>query len=545
MTARIAATVALFTIGSCFAKSYHAERYDVSIRPDRQGNASVIETVLFRFETGSFTYVFRDLSTRETDGITDVRAFLDGQACSTGNGPGQVEISRSSPVRVRWHFPPISDASHEFRVEYRASGIARKRDDADVIAWRALPGERAYRIDEATVGLEYPAGVVPLVAPWLRRVDASVQAGPDSASVWLRDIPPKRDVVLEARFPRGSLGGAPPHWQAAAEARQREIATGIRNGVIVTILALALLVLVVVRVRSGLLDPRSEFDGLTVHEPPADLKPALAAVLAGRSAGAIGTLLELARRGVLKIEEVPKHWGSRDFLVTRRDEQLPLSAHESELMKILFASGTQVKMSKAATRMQMAGSKIGSAVRRELTAAGMLSPEKKAQRSKAVWAMVGLALAGVVVAAVLLVRAGSPAFAAFFGIGFSAGALISAIVIASTPVWTEQGAIVTAQWRAFARYIRDVSRGREPLPGPDRFEALLPYAAAFGVAAPWTKRFQKEGEVPFPGWFASLASDAGSGVDSFVAFTSTADSSGGAGGGGGGGASGGGSSGAG
>ena len=26
MTARIAATVALFTIGSCFAKSYHAER---------------------------------------------------------------------------------------------------------------------------------------------------------------------------------------------------------------------------------------------------------------------------------------------------------------------------------------------------------------------------------------------------------------------------------------------------------------------------------------------------------------------------------------
>ena len=394
----------------------------------------------------------------------------------------------------------------------------------------------------------YPAGIVPLVAPWLRRVDASVQAGPDSASVSLRNIPPKRDVVLEARFPRGSLGGGPPHWQVAAEARQREIATGIRNGVIVTIPALALLVLVVVRVRSGLLDPRSEFDGLSVHEPPANLKPALAAVLAGRSAGAIGTLLELARRGVLKIEEVPKHWGSRDFLVTRLDEQLPVSPHESELMKILFASGTQVKMSKAATRMQMAGSKIGLAVRRELTAAGLLSPEKKRQRSRAVRAMVGLALAGIVVAAVLLVRTGSPAFAALFGIGFSAGALISAIVIASTPVWTGQGAVVTAQWRAFARYIRDVSRGREPLPGPDKFEALLPYAAAFGVAGPWTKRFQKEAQFTLPPWFASLASGGGSSDDSFVAFTSTADAGSAAGGGGGGAgasASGGGSSGAG
>lgn len=311
-----------------------------------------------------------------------------------------------------------------------------------------------------------------------------------------------------------------------------------------TVPAVALLFVWAFRMRGNLLGARSGFDGVSVREPPGDLKPALAAALAGRNGGPVGTLLDLARRGVLKIEELPKHWAARDFLITRVDESAPLSAHENPLMEALFnENSATVKMSKAAGRMRSAMSTMSEAVQRELITAGLASPEKKAQRARTTWSMFVVGALGVIAAVALGLRSGSPELAVLAGIGFGLTALISAIVIAGTPIWTDQGSVVSEQWKALVRYIRDVSRGREPLPGPDAFERLLPYAAAFGVAAPWTKRFQKESEAPLPAWFANLATDDGGAA--FIAFTSSADSAGAAGAGAAAGASGGGASGAG
>jgi uncharacterized membrane protein len=121
------------------------------------------------------------------------------------------------------------------------------------------------------------------------------------------------------------------------------------------------------------------------------------------------------------------------------------------------------------------------------------------------------------------------------------------IVAAFISPLSDEGARQASAWNSFAGYLRNITRGREPVASPDQFERYLPYAAGLGLATEWAKFFQKQANVPIPEWFMSLQSgmDDGSFI-AIMAAISTADSSASvASGADGGGASGGGSSGAG
>ena len=64
----------------------------------------VVETVVFRFESGTFTHVFRELPRRRTDAIEIVSAEMDGRALAFGKESGQVEVKTveaARPVAIR------------------------------------------------------------------------------------------------------------------------------------------------------------------------------------------------------------------------------------------------------------------------------------------------------------------------------------------------------------------------------------------------------------------------------------------------------------
>jgi len=62
-------------------KSYSAERFDAVIRVLPDGTLDVTETVVFRFEDGPFTEVFREIPRRRTDGVQVMRAEMQGRCC--------------------------------------------------------------------------------------------------------------------------------------------------------------------------------------------------------------------------------------------------------------------------------------------------------------------------------------------------------------------------------------------------------------------------------------------------------------------------------
>src|SRR5687768_9848145 len=168
--------VSLFIVTPAFAaQSYYAERFDVLIELQENGSAIITETFEFRFEGDPFTFAFREISANETDGLTFLDASMDGVPMSQGTQAGQVEVEAGDPLKVTWHFPPTSNASHVFVVRYRADGVIRKAD-VDALIWRAVPEDHDYSITQSTITLTYPSQATLLEPPTLDSNFESVRA---------------------------------------------------------------------------------------------------------------------------------------------------------------------------------------------------------------------------------------------------------------------------------------------------------------------------------------------------------------------------------
>jgi hypothetical protein len=139
------------------AKSYSADRFDATVRVLPDGTLDVTETVVFRFESGTFREVFREIPVRRTDGIEVVRAEMEGDPLPFGTESGTVEVrQRNGQVRVVWRFRPVEEVTRTFVLHYRVKGVVRQESGADLLMWRGTPGAHAYEIGTSTLRFELP-----------------------------------------------------------------------------------------------------------------------------------------------------------------------------------------------------------------------------------------------------------------------------------------------------------------------------------------------------------------------------------------------------
>lgn len=553
----IALLLAAFFASTALAgKTYHAERFDIQLDLQPGGNMLVTETVVFRFEGGPFTYAFREISANRTDGLTFLEASMDGVSLLLGTGPGQVEVQPGDPLKVTWHFAPVSDSSHTFVVRYRVGGVV-STGEADTLRWYVIPPDHGYSIDQATVWLNYPAQVEPLEAPSL---DRSFDSAPTDSGFRLTTagIAENESVILTVRFPGGSLTTAAPAWQAREQATsaaaRRAVPIGLLSGV-ATLLLGGLGLFAYLRADQRQLNlPEVSL----LPTPPDDrLPPAVAGKLIGQEVfSPVGALFDLAQRGVLEIREEKGWLGTKKFIVERKQMGDLLPPHEQGMLEAIFKVGeTQVEMNKITSRLYSKKRLFYDRLEQELIERGWLDPARK--QKKTALSVIGLLSiflgmmlfigAAIASGALLTVNPSLAQFGAALA-GMSGGLFILSVLLTIyagiysplTPAGEEQ----KIRWKSFRTYLEQVGRGLEPAVRPDTFERYLAFAAAFGLGETWARAFQKLGGAPLPVWFHSL-----SGGDDFsvmVAAMSSADTSASFGGGdGGGAASGGGASGAG
>src|SRR6266571_2573931 len=160
------------------AKEDSADRFDVAIAVQEGGSLIVTEAVTFKFVGGPFTFVFRDIPTDKTDGISILSASMDDQAMHQGTGAGQVEIAYGNPVKVTWHFAPVADQTHTFVLTYKVVGVFQKESDADVLNWEALPTNYDYAIRSSTISVSYPDRAILPGTPEVVRGSAQVTTSP-------------------------------------------------------------------------------------------------------------------------------------------------------------------------------------------------------------------------------------------------------------------------------------------------------------------------------------------------------------------------------
>lgn len=518
-------------------KSYHAERFDSVVTVQEGGSLRVQEDIIFNFIGGSFSYVFRELPLDYTDGITIVEASVDGRVYPEGENAGQVEIEYDDPIRVTWHLESTQNSSHTFTLKYRVDGVVRQTEISDSLIWQALPDSYEYSIDESQTLIQYPASATLIADPLLTAGDAQLEQQANQIIYTAKNLSPDSPLVMDLKFESGSLITQPPHWQSQDRAAAAQLPYWLVAAFSILVAGLSGLGFYWQRNRAPVFKP-----DLPVTRPPSRLAPGLAGALPNLSADwnqAQATLYDLAERGLIFIEELPEQGWMRknDFSLRLLKPIDQLSGdylpHEIGLIKLLFTDKDElqdvVKISKVGKRLSGSKWKLYSeAVKEELKQADFLSPDRK-RAQNTLYALAFLffvvATGGMILAAILDIPAGIGPFAVV-GAGMLL-ALISMISGVALKPLSDLGAETAADWDAFKKYLKEITKGKHPIEDPRVFEAYLPYATSFGLLSDWVKYFRKQGLANPPAYFHTLST---SGSDQnwviFVAMTGAFHSSG-------------------
>lgn len=537
--------------GTAEAKRYSADRFDsrVEVLPD--GSIRVTETVVFRFESGTFREVYRELPQRRTDGLEIERATMDGLDLPRGEEPGQVDVRTRRRVRVTWYFTPRSDVSHTFGLVYLVRGAFRQHEEGDALRWHALPTEHRYRIAASTIDVLLPSPPVAPPAIDSRRVArATTRVDGHRVRVEAEGIRSNGRIALEVLLPRGRVLDGPPAWQAREQRHWDRAPQWLGGGAV----ALALSLILAFAIRQGYDAPKHDRTvAATGPALPDSFAPAEAGALVtngcARFEHAMATLLDLARRGEITIVEgVRGSVGQRRYTVTRRPTRRPAAPFEEALLESIFMPSGQaeasVPLDKARSRALGRFKAFRTALEAELRGHGLFDVERKRVRAR--FAKLGATL--LIVAAILpiplflLLEEPFGTWPMLVPLGLATGGIVALIAHAAHTPLSNEGLRRARYWRGFLEYLTDVTENEATAPS-DSYERLLPYAVALGLASRWSKHLE-ERRVEVPSWFQ--ASTPGDSSPAFAAFVASGGAAAGDGGGAGmaGGAAGGGASGA-
>ncbi len=534
--------------------SPYARRFEVTIRIEPAGSLLITETQEIVFPaTRWFSAGFRELPLDRVERIADVQLEEPGQVYRHVGGPADVVSSagdqrpaqqeptaprtfvtsvRDGRLRIDWRFPETRGQARTVTLRYRVYGGLRVYPTGDQLYWKAIYSDRPYPVETASVRVEFPAPVPRSELRWAvypARLQVQVEQ-PDAASLLVRTLhglAANEGLELRVQFPHGFAQAQPPAWQAQAD-RQDDYDQRVRPllnfglGLLALVISLAggLAVLLAWYTRGR--DPTIGQIPSELEEPPSDLLPGLVGTLIDQKADvqdAVATLLDLARRGVVRIgEEAPRPDRRRDYRLSLVPEApaAPLHPLERAVLDAVFEGQQTVLLSEVRERF---GDHILELERRfyaEAVALGLLERDPAAVRrgyARTGTVLLATGLLGAFLSLLLFSRAVELAFLPFLALAGVGGLLLG--VADHMPRRTRTGALEAARWAAFRRYLRDLDRGpelRSALPLEERrarFERFLPYAVALGVDRTWMQKLALAG-APAPRWYdAGVPSPAG------------------------------------
>ena len=558
----VLAAVLAAALPAIAAKPYRAEHFHSRVVVEPGGSILVTETIRFVFGPEPFTYVYRELLSRRTDGLTVIEASMDGVPMERGKGAGQFEIKRDdNRRRVVWHFPPTSNAARTFTVTYRAAGVVWQDADSDVLAWTLLPTRHEYAIACASGEVAYPAGSAPVADAVLDPAASEVRH--EDHTIRFERCPFERNAswVVTLRFAPRSVAAVAPRWQQRSIRNRENTPLFLGLGGLILLAGIGGFVMFALNHRHERTDTSD-----VVPSPPDDLPPALAGALMGTGASAgwgpvLGAMMDLARRGALTMQSVEKagFLKSHEVRITAGPTPADAAPHERVLLDLLFndKNGPRASVTFSELARTFASSRrwkrLREAISSDLRADRLLDGDRERTRGRVI--VIGLvillsSIAGFIGSVALFDRFGEPVLS--LPIALLIVGVVGMITGASLSPLSEEGHRRAERWRAFKRTLGGTSETSAGAPPPvERVERWLPYAVAFGTALAWMKRLQKQGVTMGPSWLSAVSREGAHGpanIGATVAILSAGSNAGAhAGGhaGGAGGAAGGGASGAG
>lgn len=512
------------------ASAWEILSFASSIAISRDASIAVTETIGVDFGAEEKHGIFRTIPFRyetETDSVSvpiDIESvMMDGQSIAFDeSSSGDTVVAKiGDPERT------IS-GRHQYVIQYSAAAAVNFFDDHDELYWNVTGHDWEVPLRNVSADIHFsetpPPGVVTqlrcLTGPIgstaadcqsdITAAGATVSAS-DAVTVvvgWPVGIVTKPDNYEDLRAAGGLVSGF-----SSLSAFQRALILSVNGlGAIVIIIGF-----IGWWLRQGR-DPKSRSTVVVQYDPPGELRPGEVGTLFDERAetrDVIATIIDLAVRGYLRIEEIEKDRmlglrTKRDYrFMKQRDyrQDSSLKAFEQSLLISLFADGDQVELGKLKGSFHQDVQHVREALYTQLVRDGFFSSNPDSIR-KAFW------IGGAIVT-----------FLGFFLIPLYifivpiAG--VAALVMGKfMPQRTIKG--VDAAWhaRGFRQYLETAEKYRLQWQEKEKiFETMLPYAMAFGVAKQWTTAFQGLSQES-PSWYVGSP---GSTFNSLVLWSALSD----------------------
>lgn len=542
----VASVVALVALAVCGivagpAQAGVTERildYRTEVTIEANGTIEVHETIVYDFGVVPKHGIFRTIPVRTDqsgkDGYDRVYPLDVVSVSGSADTPAQYTIEEDGPnERIKIGDPDRTiSGEHTYDIVYRVRGAMNAFADHDELVWNAVGPEWSVRIEKASAVVRAPADITQVGCATgyygaSYPCDSATSSGA-TAEFSKAPLEPYQGMTFTIALPKGTITPSPTpileeRFNFASAFRVTPATGGIAGAM------LAALVVVVIglvwkfgrdrRYAGSAVDAAYGKDGgpetaAPVHEaetpvefePPEGLRPGELGTLVDFEAGTLdvsATIVDLAVRGYLKIEEVDKEWYQfkHDWKLTKLEQDAPLKQYERSLYAGLFQDGDEVKISDLKNKFAERMSKVREQLMADAMSNGWFT--RKPGTVKVLWGILGiLVLAGGIALTILLA---AETHAALLGVPVIIGGILLLIAARWMPKRTAKGYAVLRHTLGFKRFIDESEKHRAQFAErANIFSEYLPYAVVFGATEKWAKAFEGlADEVDTSSWYVS------------------------------------------
>jgi len=531
------ATAALALTGGA-ASAQLAEQidsYDVAIVVEPTGALHIAETIDYDFGGNQRHGIFRDIPVRLHFDKRYDRVYPLHVLSVTGS-PGtpaqyKVEDAGGGTRRIR-----VGDANrtisgrHRYVITYRVDRVLNALSDRAELDWNGIGAKWQVPVREATVAVTAPAAI--------RRVTCF--AGPKGSSLPCARaaadgslarfshgfLAPFQALTVVVGVPKGAVTVLPPELDERWSFARAFSVTPATVGGSAALLATAVTGLFWLAWRKGRdrryvgspVDvvygsnrqqrvPLFERPTTPVElEPPGGLRPGQVGTLIDEAANPLdvtATVVDLASRGFLRIEAIPKHgwFGKPDWKLVHLQDGKDPRRYESLLLTELFEDGDEVTLSSLRNHFAPRLHKVEEALYSDAMAQGWFV--RRPDRVRGLWT--GIAVALIVVGGVVVGVTAAFTHLGLVPVPLVIGGLLLLALRRRMPSRTAKGTAALRCTLGFRRFIVEPEVERAKFAErKNLFSEYLAYAVVFGATEKWAKAFADlDTEELQPGWYVS------------------------------------------
>jgi uncharacterized membrane protein YgcG len=351
--------------------------YAVRIEIEPSGDILVTERIVYDFGAAERHGIFRVIPFRFPfdDGHDRIYEIEVIDVVGSAGTPDEFEREEDGGIlNIRIGDPDLTiTGRHTYTIRYRVAGALNGFADHDELYWNTVGTEWPVPIDRASAEVTAPVPITQVTcfagAAGSNLTCAKSKTDGRKATFSQRDLPPSNGLTVVVGFPTGAVVSTDPileeRWSFARAFSATPLTLGLAGVLLVALLAAIGRMLWIngrdrraigsqidIAFGSGQQEQAVPLGEESVYPvefaPPEEIRPGQVGVLVDEETNPVditATIVDLAVRGYLRIEEIPKRWllGKPDWrLVQLRIADGGLLKYEELLLEGLFRDTDEV-----------------------------------------------------------------------------------------------------------------------------------------------------------------------------------------------------------